>query len=137
MRKPSVLVLALVTCLAVSAVPAHAAKTKVNTKVSIDFGGEFSGGGATGDPYSPYNPVTFNGDFSGKVKGKKGCKKNRKVTISRGIGSDRSDDSGNYSVDIHAVPAAGDYTATVKKKKLRKGGKTIICKRAKDTIHIG
>jgi hypothetical protein len=137
MRKLSVLVFALVTCLAVSAVTVQAAKTKVKTTVSVDFSGKFSGGGATGNPYSPYNPVTFEGAFSGKVKGKKGCKKNRKVTISGGIGSDKSDSSGNYTVDIHAVPAVGDYTATVKKKKITKGDKKIICKKAKDTIHIG
>jgi hypothetical protein len=137
MRKLSVMVLALVACLAVGAVTVSAAKTKVKTKVSVNFSGKFGGGNPTGNPYSPYNPITFNGEFSGKVKGKKGCKKNRKVTISRGIGSAKSSSSGKYAVKVNTVPAAGNYTATVKKKKFKKAGNKIICKKAKATVNVG
>jgi hypothetical protein len=137
MRKLSVLVLALLVCLAVGAVTVEAAKIKVKTKVTVDFSGKFSGGNPTGNPYAPYSPITFNGDFAGKVKGKKGCKKNRKVTISGGIGSTKSNKSGNYDVSVNKVPASGNYTATVKKKKFKKGGDKIICKKAKATVHVG
>jgi hypothetical protein len=138
MRKLTVLVFALVACIAVGAVTMATAKTtKVKTEVSVDFSGKFSGGNPTGNPYSPYTPITFNGDFAGKVKGKKGCKKSRKVTISGGIGSTKSNKSGNYDVAVSKVPASGDYTATAKKKKFKKNGNKIVCKKAKDTVHVG
>jgi hypothetical protein len=131
MRKLSVLVVAVIACIAVGAVTMAGAATKVTTKVSVNFSGAFSGG------TSAYDPVTFSGDFAGKVKGKKGCKKSRKVTISGGIGSATSNSSGNYNVHVSTPPAAGDYTATVKKKKFKKGGAKIVCKKAKATVHVG
>jgi hypothetical protein len=130
MRKLSVLVFALVACIAVGAVTMATAKTKVKTKVSVNFSGTTSGGGI-------YTPVTFKGDFSGKVKGKKGCKKRRKVTISPGIGSMKSNSNGQYDIPLTAKPAAGNYTVKVKKKKIRTHGKKIICKKAKATVKVG
>jgi hypothetical protein len=133
MRKLSVLVFALVACIAVGgmAMAATTTTTKVKTKVSVDFSGKFSGG------TSAYDPITFAGDFAGTVKGKKGCKKGRKVTISAGIGSAKSNSSGKYDVHINTVPDAGNYTATAKKKKFKKGDTKIVCKKAKDTVHVG
>jgi hypothetical protein len=139
MRKLPVIVSALGICVAVGAVPmASAARTTtVTTRVSLDFSGEFSGGAPTGNPYTPSTPITFRGDFSGTVKGKKGCQKRRRVTISRGIGSTKSKRNGAYRIRLDAVPASGEYTAKVKRKKITKGGKKIICNKAKDTIDIG
>ena len=125
------LAFALVACIAVGAVTMAATKTKVKTKVSVDFSGKTTGGN------SPYTQGTFEGHFAGKVKAKKGCKKNRRVNVSGGIGSTKSDKSGNFDLEVSKKPAADDYTATVKKKKLNKGGKKIVCKRGKDTVHIG
>jgi hypothetical protein len=139
MRKLPVIVSTLAICVAVGVVTmASAAKTpKVTSRVSLDFSGKFSGGAPTGNPYTPYTPITFRGEFSGKVKGKKGCKKRRKVTISRGIGSTKSNRNGAFMIRLDAVPPSGKYTAKVKRKKITKGGKKITCRKAKDTIDIG
>jgi hypothetical protein len=131
MRKLSVLVFALVACIAMGAVTMAATKTKVKTKVSLEFSGKTTGANP------PYTEGTFEGHFAGKVKGKKGCKKNRKVRVTPGIGSTKSDNTGNYDVKVTTKPAAGNYTATVKKKKFTKGGEKIVCTKATDTIHLG
>jgi hypothetical protein len=131
MKRVSMVLLALVACIAVGAVTMATAKTKVKTKVSVHFSGKSTSGN------SPYTQGTFEGHFAGKVKGKKGCKKNRKVRITPGIGSTKSDNTGNYDVKVTTKPAAGNYTATVKKKKFTKGGEKIVCTKATDTIHLG
>jgi hypothetical protein len=69
-------------------------------------------------------------EFSGKVKAKKGCKKNRKVSIP-GVGSTKSSSSGRYSISLNRAAAAGTYQATAKKKKIDKNGKKIVCKKGK------
>ena len=118
MNRRFAIVMALVACLALGSVTmaVGASTVKVKTKVTLTFA-------KTGTP--PYNQSVF----SGKVKAKKGCKKNRKVSIPN-VGKTKSDGSGNYSISTGAVPA-GTYQATAKKKKIKKNGTTIICKKGK------
>jgi hypothetical protein len=77
-------------------------------------------------PYSPYTQDVF----SGRVKAKKGCKKNRTVEINNTALSGTTDSSGDYVIAAGNV-SPGTYTATVLKK-IRKNnnGTKIICKPA-------
>jgi hypothetical protein len=130
MRKlSSLLVAALVATVAFGVLAATAAeKTKVKTKVTIKYNA------GTGAPYYE------NASFSGKVKAKKGCKKNRKVKVKeeggQTVGKDRSNNNGRYEVAAGSFNE-GDFFAKVKKKKLEKKGKTIVCKKARSkTISV-
>jgi hypothetical protein len=130
MRKlSSLLVAALVATLAFGLLAANAAeKTKVKTKVTIKYN---AGSGA---------PYYENASFSGKVKAKKGCKKKRKVTVKEEggatVGTDKSNNNGRYEVAAGSFNQ-GDFFAKVKKKKIEKKNKTIVCKKAKSkTITI-
>jgi hypothetical protein len=117
-----VIALVLVACLAAGSLTLASADSskvkKVKTKVSLAYK-------ETGT--APYNQSSF----SGKVKGKKGCKKSRKVSIA-GVGKTKSSKSGKYSISRSSSAPAGTYQAKVKKKKIKKKGKpTIVCKKAK------
>jgi len=94
-----------VACLGLVASGASAARTK--TKVTINF--------------TQGSPPTTNDTFFGKVKSKKAkCVKDRKVTVKRKspsklkIGSDLSDDNGDWEVQTPNAPP-GEYFAKVKR----------------------
>jgi hypothetical protein len=119
-------VLAIVGCLAVGSVSmavGQAQVEKVKTKVTLDYTKTGSG---------QYSQSVFDG----KVKAKKGCKKNRKVKIP-GIGSTKSSSSGTYSISLNRAAPNGTYQATAKKKKIRKNGTKIVCKKGKsNTVNV-
>jgi ABC-type glycerol-3-phosphate transport system substrate-binding protein len=120
MNKRFAIVLALVACLAVGSISMATAKPKVKkvkTTVTLAYAN-------TGAP--PYNQSVF----SGKVKAKKGCKKNRKVSIPN-VGQTKSDSKGNYSIALSTAAAPGTDQATAKKKKITKNGTKIVCKKGK------
>jgi hypothetical protein len=130
MRKLALLlVAALVATVAFGLVAATAAeKTKVKTKVTIKYD---SGSGA---------PYYENASFSGKVKAKKGCKKNRKVKVKQvggtTVGTDKTNNNGRYEVSAGSFNE-GSFFAKAKKKKIHKNNKTIVCKKGKSkTITI-
>ena len=119
MKRRFGVVLALVACLALGSVSMSigAPDKKVKTKVTLDYT-------ERGNP--PYDESAF----SGKVKAKKGCKKNRKIKIP-GVGDTKSNSSGAYSISLNKGADPGTYQATAKKKKIKKNGKKIVCKKGK------
>jgi hypothetical protein len=130
MRKLALLLAAaLVATVAFGLVAATAAeKTKVKTKVTIKYD---SGSGA---------PYYENASFSGKVKAKKGCKKNRQVKVKQvggaTVGTDKSNKNGKYEVSAGSFNE-GSFFAKAKKKVIEKNNKTIVCKKGKSkTITI-
>jgi hypothetical protein len=120
MNKRFAIVMALIACLALGSVSmavGNQGVKKVKTKVTLNYTKK-------GNP--PYNQS----EFSGKVKAKKGCKKNRKVSIS-GIGKTKSANNGSYSISLSSAAPSGTYQAVAKKKKIKKNGKKIVCKKGK------
>ena len=120
MKKFLVIATALTVCVAFCAAFATANVKKVNTKVSINF----AAGNST-DPYTPYTEDVF----SGGLKAKKGCKKGRKITLNGPVtGSTRSANNGSWAISVGTAPA-GTYTATAKKKVIKKKHGKIVCKK--------
>ena len=119
MKKHVVLAAMLVACLAFGLTASSVAKPKVK-KVETTVTLTFTKG------------ATYGGDvFSGQAKAKKGCKKQRKITINGTALTATTNSSGNYEIQAGTV-APGTYTATAAKKVRKKNnGTKIICK--KDT----
>ena len=111
-------------CVSLAAVASAAPQVKkVKTRVTLSF--------VNGNTY-PYTPYGQD-KFQGKVKSKKKvCKKRRKVVLKRnGVSTGlrtRSDKKGNYSITVGNA-AAGTYTTIAKKKKVRRNGTKIVCKK--------
>ena len=62
------------------------------------------------------------------MKAKKGCKKGRKIKLNGPAGgSTKSARNGSWSISKNA--ASGTYTATAKKKKIKKKHGKIVCKK--------
>ena len=115
MRRFLVVAMALSLCVGFAAL-AVANTKKVNTKVSINF--------KAGSSTAPYTEDVF----SGEVKAKKGCKKGRKITLNGpSSGSTKSSSSGSWSISTNA--ASGTYSATAKKKVIKKKHGKIVCKK--------
>ena len=115
MRRFLVVAMALSLCVGFAAL-AMANTKKVNTKVSINF--------KAGSSTAPYTEDVF----SGEVKAKKGCKKGRKITLNGPSGgSTKSSSNGSWSISTNA--ASGTYTATAKKKVIKKKHGKIVCKK--------
>ena len=104
MKKLGTTVLAVLACVAVGAATLAIADTKkVKTKATVEYN-VFTQGTA------PYYEQTS--AFSGKVKAKKGCKKNRKVKIVPAIGKQvKSDKKGRYTISL-SDPAPNGTTRT-------------------------
>lgn len=119
----SLLVAALAAVCAFAAVAAFADMDRVNTTVSL----KFSEGGGTAPYYGEDS-------FKGKVRGDRGCKKDRQVKVFKEggglVGKDDTNDRGRY-----AVPAnnpTGDFFAKVKRTTIKKAnGDKVKCSRAK------
>ena len=115
MRRFLVVAMALSLCVGFAAL-AVANTKKVNTKVSINF--------KAGSTTAPYTEDVF----SGEVKAKKGCKKGRKITLNGpSSGSTKSSSNGSWSISTNA--ASGTYSATAKKKVIKKKHGKIVCKK--------
>ena len=115
MKRFLVVAMALSLCVGFAAL-AVANTKKVNTKVSINF--------KAGSSTAPYTEDVF----SGEVKAKKGCKKGRKITLNGpSSGSTKSSSNGSWSISTNA--ASGTYTATAKKKEIKKKHGKIVCKK--------
>lgn len=115
MKRVSIIVLALVACLAVGSIgvaTASSGKTKVSLSYSV---------GTT----PPYGQASFNG----KVRASRSCKKSRKVTVIRvgkptiRVGKAKTGKQGKFTISAGSGAAKGTYRAKVKRK-----GK---CKQAK------
>jgi hypothetical protein len=119
MKKSFALAIALIACLVVGSVTVAVGNPqtkKVKTTLTLNY---------TQSGTAPYNQSVF----SGQVKAKKGCKKNREISIP-GVGATTSDNSGKYSISTSSAVAPGTYQATAAKKKRKKGnGTKIICKK--------
>lgn len=128
MKKMTTAVLALIAIFAIGAI-ANAAPDDKPKKVKTKAGLNYTPGADS--PTDPYDQAYSRANFSGKVKAKKGCKKGRTVKV-RGIGTDKTNKRGRYSISGGAAAAPdGNYRAVVKKK-VRKGG-DIVCKRARSS----
>ncbi len=128
MKRIGVLVTALVLCVALGVTSlAFGATVRVKSKISLSF----EQGGTS---YSSSTEDTF----FGKVKGKKGCKKNRTVKIVGTTLRDKTNRTGDYEISAGEA-SPGTYTAKVKKKVRRKGdGTRIVCKRAtSNSVAVG
>lgn len=132
-KKVLVIVAALVACLAIGSVTVASAKFKKKkfpATISLAVT-------KTQNPYLPYNQGA--GNFSGTVSsgGPKGCRSGRTVTVGGPIGgSGTTNTTGNYLIPTSGAPPAGNYTATVAKRKIikKKKHKKIICKAASTTV---
>ena len=126
MKKRFAIVMALVACLGVGSVSLAVGKPgvkKVKTNITLNY-------------TKKGNPPYDQSEFSGKVKAKNGCKKNRKVKIPS-IGITKSSSDGSYSVSLNKAAPSGTYQAPAKKKKIKKHGKKIVCKKAKsNTVKV-
>ena len=140
MKRFLVVILALTALLALVAVGADAKKKvkRVSTSTTITFSG-------TADPYGEFT----NGSFSGKIQSSTKCKGNRSVTVQKVggalVGSSTSSSDGDWTVGSTAPLAAGQYQATVAKKKYKKKKKLpdgtfkkkkTVCKQGTATITI-
>lgn len=125
MSRISVLVIALLAVVGWSSMPATAAK-QANVKTTSSL---------------KYTPAPNEYDFaifSGKVKAKKGCAADRKVTVSAKGGSKAgpvtTDSRGRFEVTAGSEAQPGRYVAKVKKTTLKKRGKTISCRSGKSKL---
>lgn len=123
MKKPILIVTALVACLVLGSISMAAAKgggkIEVSSKISLTYVDP------TTDPYGQSAP-----GFSGKVRAKKGCAEKRRVKI-KGVGKTKTSKKGTYSIPKNSVPA-GTYKAKLSEKTIEKGKgedqQTIVCK---------
>jgi hypothetical protein len=123
-----VIALAIVAVLTVGVVAAQAGKTKrFNSTVTLQYDP------ANGGPYDPYGEDKFKGKVDSP---KRKCKVNRKVVVKNAgggtVGSDLTNQRGNYVVDAGGA-TAGDYYAVAKRKKFGRRTKK-ICKRAESNV---
>jgi hypothetical protein len=122
MKKCLVIVSALIACLAIGSVGVATAKKKhkpkqVATSISLTV---------SVTPATTYTPGS--GTYSGAVSagGPSGCRSGRPVTISRNGGAvaqATTQSNGTYSASVAAAPAAGQYTASVPQKVVKKKNK--------------
>ena len=117
--------LTAIAAISMALVAVAGAKPKVkhvSSTVSLTFTNGNSG---------PYTQPPYTQDvFSGHVKAKKSCKKNRQVTIDGTALSGKTDSSGDFVIAAGDV-APGSYTATVAKKKRKaNNGTKIVCDKA-------
>lgn len=124
MKRLGVLCLAVVLSLGLAAGTAHAAKAKkVVSEVDIDGWHQA--------------PPEFLVTFVGNVYAKKAkCVRNRQVSIyyTEGgvhefVGTTTTDRTGDWRLTPDSTPS-GDYEAEVARKKVKKGGKKLVCKSA-------
>ncbi len=117
MKKPFVLIAAIVAVVGLGTAVAVAKETtKVRTSVSIR------------------GAIT---SFHGRVKAKRGCEKQRTVTLHhRGehpgelLRTDQSYNSGRYRIFPTQVSPVVDHRVVVHRKIIKKYGERIVCKRA-------
>ena len=118
MKKPIVLIAAIVAVVGLCAAVAVAKDTtKVRTSVSIR-GGHYSG------------------QAFGHVRALKGCEKFRKVSLHlEGFGgavrSVSSNKRGEYFIDSELTPQVPRYWVVVERKVIRKNRETIVCERGR------
>jgi hypothetical protein len=122
MKKPFVLIAAIVAAVGLGTAVAVAKKTtEVTTRVTANW---------TADPDEPAT-----GSFSGRVKAKKVCQKGRKVTVSDGVNkvaSDTSNDRGEYKISYSPAGSEVRYFFTRAQKKITENnGDKIVCKKSK------
>jgi hypothetical protein len=126
MKRAGILGLAIVLTLGLAATASQAAKVK-KAKTEAELEG-------VRPVTSP--SITFFGDVHSK---KSKCEKKRDVTVvyngpekdPRFVGSTKTDATGDWELtrDVTGL-SEGDYAVEVKRKKLQKGGKDLICKAA-------
>ena len=120
-------------------------KVKFESSVSINY--QAKGASDPDNPYDPYDPYGPGAEarFTGKVTSeRKKCKKRRKVVVKREaagadvlFGSDITNRKGKYVIGAGDGAAPGDYYAKVKKRKIEKKHKIIVCKKARsETIPV-
>ncbi len=112
------IVAALIACLAVGAVAASANGTKVGTTIKIKYKGA-----APNDPYG----TSY---FSGKV-GPRKCADDRVVKI-KGVGKERTDETGRFRLTLSGPAEPGRYKVKVKAAKERR----FTCRKAKAKLRI-
>jgi hypothetical protein len=122
MKRAGILCLAVVFALGLAAGTTHAAKAqKVSSEVDIDG--------------IVFKPPDFDLTFVGTVYAKKPkCVRNRAVTIyyTEGgvhefVGTATTDETGDWELVPDSAPI-GTYAAEVARKKVKKGGKKLVCK---------
>jgi hypothetical protein len=136
MKKPLAIALATVACLTAGSGATVLAKPKVKkvqTTVTLNYAKT-----TTTTPSGPYTPsvTSIRSVFSGEVTAKKGCQKGRDISVtntdtSAVVGTITNSDDGSYSISLSSAAPSGTYQATAKKKKIKKHGKKIVCKKGK------
>jgi hypothetical protein len=127
MKKLLAIATALTVSVAFCAAIAMAGNNEVDTSVSINFAA------GNGGSYAPYAEDVF----SGKVKAKKGCKKNRTIVLKGPVGgSTQSAKNGSWEISLGNAPA-GSYKATAEIKVIQKKHGVIVCNKGKsDSITV-
>lgn len=114
----------LIACFAVGSISIADAGTtkKIGTTLNAKY--------KAANPDDPYGTSSI----KGKV-GPQKCAKGRKVRV-KGVGSEKTDGKGKFSVDSSIPLEAGRYQVKVAPKKKVRRGKTTVCKRAKVTLTV-
>lgn len=125
MKKTALTALALCVCLLGGTVATSSAGTAKQTKTKVMLS------------FTKGNPPYSESAFTGSVKGKKVCRSKRKVKIKAvgkkvpGLGKAKTDKKGAFSIAASSSIPKGQYVAKVKKKKVKKGGATVVCGKGK------
>ena len=125
MKKPFILIAAIVAVVCVGAAVAVAKETiRVGT---LDD--------------AQYSNAGDNNTFSGTVKAKKGCQKARTVTLTFGkqkLDSDKSNDRGKYKIFFATHDTNGNYRTVASERKITKNdGDKIVCETGRSNqVHV-
>lgn len=121
MKKLSLMFAACVAACLLVAPIANAAEraTKVGSTIQVKF--------KPADPRDEYGTSKL----TGKV-GPKECAKGRTVSI-KGLGSEKTDSKGKFSLTLSEDPEPGQYRVKVAEKKIKK----VTCSKVKSTLTIG
>ena len=119
MTKRLPLILAtLIACVAVGAVAADAAGTKIGSTIKVKYKGA--------DPNDPYGTSYF----SGKV-GPKACADDRVVKI-KGVGKTETEDNGKFKLTLSSPAFPGKYKVSV----ASSTDDGVTCKKVKATLKL-
>lgn len=116
-KRLTLIVAALVACLAVGAVAASAKDAKIGSTIKVKY--------KAADPADPYATSAF----SGKV-GPKECAADRTVKV-KGVGSESTDEKGKFRIEGDVKP--GKYKITAGTGETNDGD---VCKKVRTTLTV-
>jgi hypothetical protein len=120
-KRPVTVTLASLLALAFAPGPAQAASKKISTEAEIEF--------AT---YTAFSTAEFLGDVHSR---RSKCERGRKVTLihatNGAVASTRTDRTGDWELTLPLASAnEGEHVIKVSRKRIKRGGKVLVCKPA-------